>query len=295
MSPPRIDSHQHLWRLDRGDYRWLAADNPALAPLQRDFAPDDALPLLQAGGIQQVVLVQAADSEAETDFLLDIARSQPWVGGVVGWVDMTRPQSADTLARWAREPKFKGVRPMLQDLADDDWINHAPHPAALQALLDLGLRFDALVLPHQLPALLRFVRTWPTLPVVIDHAAKPQLAQGWPADWAAPWLTHMAQLAAQPQVLCKLSGLLTECAPGTADDLNNAVAVLQPVWQHLLASFGPQRLMWGSDWPVLTLAAPHARWLQISQALVAKLPAADQAAVWAGNAACYYGLDLNGG
>jgi L-fuconolactonase len=284
VTTPRIDSHQHFWQLARGDYTWLRADVPALAPLCRDFLPADLAPALQAHGVQQTVLVQAAATEQETEFMLALADPHDFIGGVVGWIDLSRAGTEHTLERWARHPKFKGVRPMLQDLPEADWIARAPRPEGVRALVSLGLRFDALVQPHHLEALLSFVHAHPELPVVIDHAAKPQLGQGWAGEWAGPWRTHMAALAACPQVMCKFSGLLTE-SPPHAD-----AHTLRPVWDSLLQWFGPQRLMWGSDWPVLTLAADYAGWVATSQALIGELSATEQAHVWQRSAARFYGL-----
>jgi L-fuconolactonase len=284
----RVDAHQHFWRLARGDYRWLRTDEPALAPLLRDFEPHDLQPLRAAHGIAQTVLVQAADSNAETDFLLELADRHGFIGGVVGWVDLTSAESIPTLERWAVHPKFKGVRPMLQDLPQHDWIVHAPRADVLEAIVRCGLRFDALVKPWHLEALLAFVQRHPALPVVIDHAAKPQLAQGWSDGWAEEWRRGMAALAKRPQVSCKLSGLLTEAAPLASVD--EGVAALRPVWDTLLAHFGAQRLMWGSDWPVLTLAASYERWVSISEALIGELPPAQQQMIWHDNARRFYAL-----
>lgn len=288
--PRRIDAHQHFWRTARGDYRWLRADDAALAPILRDFEPAHLRPLLAAHGVQQTVLVQAADSAAETDFMLGLASEHDFIGGVVGWVDLSRTESIAQLERWAEHPKFKGVRPMLQDLPDPQWIAHVPHPDVMRAMLRLKLRFDALVQPWHLGSLLAFVRAWPELPVVIDHAAKPQLALGWSDDWVAMWQRGLAELAALPGVECKLSGLLTECAGSRRQGGAAGIAALQPVVSLLLERFGPRRLMWGSDWPVLNLAADYAAWVSASDALLEGLGAAQRDAVLCGNALRFYGL-----
>ena len=280
----RIDAHQHLWRLARGDYRWLRADVPALAPIHRDFEPADLAPLLQRHGVNKTVLVQAADSTAETDFMLELAAAHDWIGGVVGWVDLAERDSVEALERWARQPKFKGIRPMLQDLPEDDWIATHPHADVMACLAALGLRFDALVLPRHLEALLQFVRRHPALPVVIDHAAKPRLDEGWNAVWAHAWRRDMAALAAHPNVMCKFSGLLTETR--SAEPL----PLIRPAWDDLLRWFGPQRLMWGSDWPVLNLAADYARWVELSDSLIGDLGAADQQRIRHDNAREFYAL-----
>ena len=286
----RIDAHQHFWRLARGDYGWLRRDVPALQPLFRDFLPDDLQPSMRRHHVAQTVLVQAAASEAETEFLLELAGAHDWIGGVVGWVDLSRRDAVDTLQRWSHDPKFKGVRPMLQDLPDADWIARMPHPDAVQALMDLGLRFDALVKPAQLAPLLEFVRRHPGLPVVVDHAAKPILSAGWDADWVARWEHDMAALAAHPQVTCKLSGLLTEADASQNRALPDAIDAVRPVWDRLLAWFGPGRLMWGSDWPVLNLAADFDRWIAVCDALIGTLPPAEQARIWHDNASRFYAL-----
>jgi L-fuconolactonase len=287
----RIDAHQHFWRPARGDYAWLRADVPGLAPLCRDFLPEHLQGTLAAHRVVQTVLVQAADSEAETAFMLDLAAAHDWIGGVVGWVDLSRPEAVVTLERWAHHPKFKGVRPMLQDLPEADWIARAPHPEVVRALVRLGLRLDALVKPWHLAPLLRFLRAWPELPVVIDHAAKPQLAQGWQAGWVRDWQLGMAEIASHPQVMCKLSGLLTEASAPARRSLAAALDTLRPVWDPLLEWFGPERLMWGSDWPVLTLAGDYTGWVALCEALMVGLPSDDQARVWQGNAIRFYGLD----
>ncbi|HEX4508624.1 MAG TPA: amidohydrolase family protein [Burkholderiaceae bacterium] len=287
---PRIDAHQHFWRRARGDYAWLREDVATLRPLLRDYQPADLQPLLAAGGVSRTVLVQAADTVAETQYLLDIATQHAIVGGVVGWVDLGRADAAGTLEQLARHPKFKGVRPMLQDLADVDWIASAPRADAVHALVRHGLRFDALVKTAHLPSLLHFVQAWPALPVVIDHAAKPDLVAGWGASWTPPWRRDMSALAAHPQVCCKWSGLVTELPASACGTLKTLVGALRPVWDTLLESFGPRRLLWGSDWPVLTLATTYDTWLEASATLVGELSADEQASVWAGAARGFYGL-----
>jgi len=285
----RIDSHQHFWRPARGDYTWLRADVPALAPLLRDFMPEDLAPLLQAHGVSRTVLVQAADSHAETDFMLDLAGSRDEIGGVVGWVELSRPDAAASLERMARHPKFKGVRPMLQDLPDDDWIARHPHLDAVSAMLTLGLRFDALVNPRHLPWLLQFAKRWPQLPMAIDHAAKPPVGAHGGEEFAR-WREDISALAALPQVCCKFSGLWTEAPPAMQRDADAVARAVRPVWEHLLEVFGPARLMWGSDWPVLTLAGDYAGWIAASEACIGGLSPHEQAEVWHGTARRFYGL-----
>ncbi len=286
----RIDAHQHFWQPARGDYAWLRPDDPAVAPLVRDFLPDELQPLLQAHGVARTVLVQAAESVAETEFMLALADRHDFVGGVVGWVDLARPDAPATLVRLAAHPALKAVRPMLQDLPDDDWILRAPRPEALRELLRLGLRFDALVKPRQLAALRRFVQDRPELPVVIDHAAKPPLAARWNDESMRAWRRDMAAFAQAPQVACKLSGLLTEMAAADRASRARAVEILRPVVDALLGWFGPARLMWGSDWPVLTLAGGYDDWVAIADELLAPLAVGERAQVLHGTARRFYGL-----
>jgi L-fuconolactonase len=287
---PRIDAHQHFWQPARGDYGWLAVDDPLLAPLQRDFLPADLAPALRAHEIASTVLVQAAPSVAETEFMLGLAARHDFVGGVVGWVDLAADAAPAQIERLAKRPALKGVRPMLQDLADADWIAHAPRPEAVRALLAHGLRFDALVKPPNLPALRRFVAAWPQLPVVIDHAAKPPLSCGWDEPAMQAWRRDMAALAGYPQISCKLSGLLTEMAAADRTSCARILERLRPVADALLAWFGPRRLMWGSDWPVLTLAAGYDEWVAVADALLASLSIDERSQVQQGTARRFYGL-----
>jgi L-fuconolactonase len=286
----RIDAHQHFWQLARGDYAWLRADDPGLAPLVRDFLPDALAPLLRTHAVTRTVLVQAADSVAETEYLLGLAAAHDFIAGVVGWVDLAAEDAAATLARLAADHRFKSVRPMLQDLPADDWIVDAPRPDALRTLQRLGLRFDALVRPRQLAPLARFVRTWPELPIVIDHAAKPPLVAAWNDEPMREWRRDMAALAAAPQVCCKISGLLTELGLQDRAAPARATERLRPVVDALLAWFGPERLMWGSDWPVLTLAGSYADWVSVSDTLLDSLSAGERAQVLHGTAQRFYGL-----
>jgi L-fuconolactonase len=286
----RIDSHQHFWRPSRGDYGWLRAGEPALAPLLRDFLPEHLEPMLHASGVARTVLVQAADSTAETDYLLELASRHAFIGGVVGWVDLGRRDAVQILERWARNPKFKGVRPMLQDMPDVGWIAHGPHPDAVRCMVELGLRLDALVNPAHLPALLSFVRQWPDLQVVIDHGAKPAMQAGSQAGWELGWHRAMSGFAALSQVSCKFSGLLTEMPQADRASFLDIVATLRPVWRALLEWFGPTRMMWGSDWPVLTLVGDYGKWLAVSEFLIEELPPEDQAHVWHGTAQRFYGI-----
>ena len=287
---PRIDAHQHFWQRARGDYDWLSDANADLAPLLRDFMPADLAPALARHGIGQTVLVQAAATVAETEFLLDIAQSDASVGAVVGWVDLAHAEGAREIERLAAHSALRSLRPMLQDLPDPQWIATAPHPDSVRKMVSSGLRLDALVRLQHLGALRRFARDWPTLPVVIDHAAKPPLHLAWNSEPMAAWRAGMAALAVLPHVRCKLSGLVTELPKEAASSPAACALALRPVFDVLLDQFGPARLMWGSDWPVVMLASSYDDWVAASDLLLAGLSADERAQVLHGTAHRFYGL-----
>jgi L-fuconolactonase len=226
------------------------------------------------------VLVQSQPNDADSDWLIALAGASEGVGAVVAWADLRAPDAGRRLAALAASPKVRGVRPMLQDLPPD-WILHPSCRAALSAMADFGLVLDALIRPRHLSAIATLAASLPALTIVVDHAAKPDLAGGDPA-MLAMWKATIAALARHPNVVCKLSGLVTEAGPDwTAERLRPAVG-------HLLACFGAERLIWGSDWPVVLLAADYAEWLATAESLLARLPAAARAAVFGGNAARVY-------
>lgn len=271
----RIDAHQHFWSLARGDYGWLT---PALGPIYRDFGPDDLASLLAAHGIERTILVQAAPTEAETAYLLDIAVKTPFVAGIVGWTDFDAPDVAERITTLAADPLLVGLRPMVQDIADDNWLARPALAPAFEAMAANGLVFDALLKPRHIPAMLTVLERHPNLACVIDHGAKPDLITG---DLAA-WRDGMSALAEHPRLTCKLSGLVTEASSDWT------LETLAPVVDHLLATFGPERLIFGSDWPVVTLRASYAQWIEAAEALLANLTEAQRIAVFGGNAQKLY-------
>ncbi|PZU08290.1 MAG: amidohydrolase [Sphingomonas sp.] len=275
----RVDAHQHLWTLARGDYGWLTPD---LGPIHRDFLPQDLRPEMEAAGISCGILVQAAPTEAETEYLLGIAAAHDWVAGVVGWIDLSAPGAPDRIAALARRRKLVGLRPMLHDLPDPGWILRADVQPALRAMATYDFVLDAVILPHQIGAIAATSDAHPGLTIVIDHAAKPAIAAGDLAEWAGA----IRGVATRRNVHVKLSGLLTE-APAGAD-----AAALYPVFATLVEAFTPARMLWGSDWPVLTLAADYAQWAAITDELLAGLVEHDRRAILGGNAARLYGLSI---
>lgn len=276
-----IDAHFHSWQLERGDYGWLT---PKLGRVYRDVGVDHWLAQAAPCGVQAGVLVQAAPTQAETEHLLALARRHPQVLGVVGWVDFLAPDAPQRIARLAAQPALKGLRPMLQDIDDTQWILQPAVEPALQAMVDHALVFDALVQPRHLKLLQQLAQRWPRLGIVVDHGAKPDIAK---AQWQ-PWAAEMADLARHASVSCKLSGLLTEAGP--APDL----AVVAPWAAWILQAFGPQRVLWGSDWPVLELASDYPTWWRQTQAALGPLDAASRAMVLGGTAQRVYGLKPSG-
>jgi L-fuconolactonase len=273
-----IDAHFHAWQIARGDYGWLT---PELSPLYRDVSVADWQAEAAPCGITGGVLVQAAPTEAETRFLLQLAAQNNAVLGVVGWVDWLAPDAAKRVRLLAQNVKLKGLRPMLQDIADPAWVLQSSVQPALLAMADCGLVFDALVKSAHLPHILTLAQRHPGLSIVIDHGAKPNIAAG---EWQ-PWADGIERVARETTATCKFSGLFTEAAPGTQG------ADLQRWADHLLACFGPERVLWGSDWPVLERSGKtYTDWWQTTQQLLARFSAAERGAILGGNAKRIYAL-----
>ena len=271
----RIDAHHHVWTLARGDYGWLTRD---LEPIYRDFSLSDLAAHLSAAGIDGTILVQAAPSEAETMFLLSIAQQAEVVRGVVGWTDFDAADGVARIDALAERKLLVGLRPMVQDIADDDWLLDPALAPLLAAMVGHGLIFDALVKPRHLPRLLRVIDSHPDLQFVLDHCGKPQLETG----EIALWQRDIALLAERPNIVCKLSGLATEAAADwQITDLREAV-------DHVRACFGSRRMVWGSDWPVINLAGGYAKWFEAAESLLADLSPDEKAAVFGGNAERIY-------
>lgn len=269
-----IDAHQHFWRIGRNAHSW---PTPDLTAIHRDFGPEDWTAVAAPLGFTGSVLVQSQPSDRDTDWLLDVAAVTETVKAVVGWTDLLAPDASERIALLARRPKLRGLRPMLQNLPADDWIVQPALAPAIEAMLARGLSLDALVFTRHLPHLRIFAQRWPQLPIVIDHAAKPPIAVG----ELDPWREEIAACAALPNVVCKLSGLLTEAAPEQGSE------TLATYVAHLIAAFGPERLMWGSDWPVLKLAGDFAGWFATADSL-ADLRGPERARLFGGTAASFY-------
>jgi L-fuconolactonase len=273
----RIDAHHHLWRPARGDYGWLT---PNLHALYRDFDAEDLEPMLRTANIDATILVQAAPTEAETEYLLAIAQQTSWIAGVVGWVDLAAPDAVTRVARLTKRSRLVGLRPMLQDLPDPNWILTPDVSDGIRAMATHGLVFDALVRETQLPAIAQLAELFPTLSIVLDHAGKP-LIDGSPS---LAWQGVMRALADLPNMSVKLSGLLTEAPVGSGPD------ILKPYVGWLFETFGPDRILWGSDWPVLNTAGTYQEWVAMTEALIGGLSAQAREAIWGGTAARIYGI-----
>ncbi|MBC8024867.1 MAG: amidohydrolase family protein [Steroidobacteraceae bacterium] len=277
----RVDSHQHFWRRERGDYTWLT---PELGPIYRDYLPADLEPQLATAGVGSTILVQAAATACETRFMLSLANDNNFIAGVVGWVDFESPDAPVTIAELACDPQLVGLRPMIQDIPDIDWMLRDGLAPAFEAMIDHGLVFDALVRPAHLSALRELIARYPELAVVLDHGAKPPIAaEKSAAGDLADWKRGIATLARETPIVCKFSGLVTEA--GSAD-----AAVLAECAEHLLECFGPRRLMWGSDWPVCELVCSYTEWCRTTELLLAKLGPAERALIYSDTARATYGI-----
>lgn len=270
-----VDAHHHFWDPARGDYHWMS---PEVDVLFRPYGPGQLKPLMERHAIQRSLLVQAACTDAETDWLLAHAAAAQWVAGVVAWVNFTSACAPARIAELAATGMVVGLRPMVQDIADDDWLIRADLAPAVFALAEHRLVFDALTFPRHLPRLCAFRDRFPDPVMVLDHGSKPFIAAG----TLDPWRADVAAFAARPRTYVKLSGLVTEAAPNwTVDDL-------RPYVDHLLDCFGPDRMMWGSDWPVVEVAGGYDRWREATEILLEDLSDQERAAIYGGTAAQVY-------
>ncbi len=275
----KIDSHQHFWKVTRGDYHWM---NPDVPVLYRDYLPEDLRGILQECGIDKTILVQAAQTTAETSFLLELAGVHDFIAGVVGWLDLESRTFPEQFAQFCANPKFIGIRPMLQDLPEDDWILRPRVIEALRLIARADFPFDFLTYTRHLPHVLKVLELVPQLRAVIDHASKPEIK----AKKLEPWKTLMAEAARHPNLYCKVSGMITE-----ADQQNWTTADLRPYVDHLVETFGWQRLMFGSDWPVCRLAGEYEQVLSaFHETLAPHLNERSRAAIFGANAERFYKL-----
>ena len=276
----RIDAHQHFWSYSAAEYPWIGKGMERLA---HDHLPKDLATLAAAEGIGGTVAVQARQSLEESRWLLELADASPLIRGVVGWVDLRSTHVVDQLREVAEHPKFVGVRHVVQDEPDPRFLLGESFLHGIGKLATFGLTYDLLLYPQQLPAAAEFVGRFPEQPFVLDHLAKPRIKAG----ELDPWRHDLKALAAHGNVLCKLSGMVTE-----ADWQGWKRADFTPYLEVALETFGPKRLMIGSDWPVCTLAAGYPDTIGIVRDFLAPLAAAEREAIEGGNAARFYALDV---
>ncbi len=280
----KVDSHQHFWDPGRASYPWMTDE---VAPIRRAFGPADLRPLIDRHGFQRTILVQTRSSTAETEEFLAAAAAERFIGGVVGWVDLADPAVADEIARLRAGPGGEwlvGIRHQVHDEPDPEWLARADVRRGLEAVSAAGLAYDLLVRPRELPAAFDAAAALPDLRFVMDHIGKPRIATA----EIEPWASLLGSLAELPNVSCKLSGMVTE-----ADWSSWTTVDLHPFVDVVLEAFGPERLLFGSDWPVCLLAASYDRVVQATHELLAGLSESERDRVFGDSAAEVYGLDAD--
>jgi len=275
----RIDSHQHFWIYEPKEYPWITDE---LAAIRKDYLPEDLRPLLESLGFDGCVAVQARPSTRETQWLLELADEHSFIKGVVGWVDLTAPDVREQLEEFARHPKLKGIRHLLQDEPDDAYMLRPDFKRGIGVLGEMGLVYDLLLFPRHLPYAVELVSQFPEQQFVLDHLAKPPIKEG----RLSPWREEIRRLAALPNVVCKLSGMVTE-----ADWHGWRKEDFTPYLDVVLEAFGPRRLMIGSDWPVCTLAGEYRPVMEIVIDYISQLSEDEQADILGRNAVRVYRLE----
>jgi len=275
----KIDAHQHFWQFDPVRDAWIT---PAMAAIRRDFRPADLAPLLQRHGFAGCVAVQASQAEAETEFLLGLAAAHDFIRGVVGWVDLRAANVAERLAYYRQFGVLKGFRHILQGEADRALMLTPEFRRGIGALAEHGFTYDLLIQPDQLPFAAQLAAAFPRQRFVVDHLAKPYIKAG----EIMPWVKDLRELAALGNVSCKVSGLVTE-----ADWHRWQPTNFRPYLDAAFEAFGPQRLLYGSDWPVCEVAGGYGPALSVVEAYLNGFSAEEQARFWGGNATAFYGLE----
>ena len=273
----KLDSHQHFWHYKAEEYDWMG---PGMEDLQSDHLPANLFPLLAAARIDGTIAVQARQTLEETRWLLSLARQHAFIKGVVGWVDLCSPDVREQLARFSVDRKLVGVRHVVHDEADDKFMLQESFIRGIGALAEFGLTYDLLLFPQHLPVSCELVARFPEQPFVLDHIAKPFIKDG----VLVPWDADLRRLATFPNVVCKVSGMVTEAAWNAWEP-----ADFRPYLDVVFEAFGAERMMFGSDWPVCTVAASYREVVSIVTDYFEGLSADERAAVWGGTAARFYG------
>ena len=276
---PVVDSHHHFWEIDRFDYSWMSEGSP----LSTDYGPNDLEPLIKGAGVDYTVIVQAVSSPDEARWLLEMAEQHEFIAGVVGWVDLTDPEVGYTLDELQRSKYFKGVRHIWEGEDDPGWIVNSGAIVGLKELVRRNLSFDFLAKPANLPFIPQVMDQIPDLRAVVDHIAKPLIAD----HVVEPWLSDMRKVASINGMHCKISGMVTE-----ADLQNWTIDDLRPYVHHVLGMFGADRLMFGSDWPVSTLASEYRTVAEVARGILASLSPAAKADIFGGTATRFYRLGV---
>ena len=271
----KIDSHQHFWSYDEQQYPWIPKDTL----LHRDWLPKDLEPLLAKAGLDGCVAVQARQTVGESHWLLTLADQAPMIKGVVGWVDLQSEVVEEQLAQLAKHPKLVGVRHIVEDEPDVDFMLRPNFLRGLSKLIQFNLAYDILIYPKQLPAAITLAREFPEQPFVLDHIAKPFIKDG----VLSPWREQIRELAASPNVWCKVSGMITEANHATWQS-----AEFKPYLDVVFAVFGEDRLMYGSDWPVCLLAGSYERTFELVDAYTRQLTHSAREKLFGGNACRFY-------
>lgn len=272
---PVIDAHQHFWKYHPDTHRWIDEE---MAVIRKDFLPADLAPILKQNGVDGCIAVQADQSEAETDFLVSLAGSNDWIKGVVGWVDLCADDIRERLQHYRQAPVVKGFRHILQ-AEDPSFMLQPAFLRGIGALQAYGFTYDILIYPRHLPAAQQLVQQFPDQFFVIDHIAKPGIRKGNREDWGK----DIQAIAAFPNLYCKVSGMVTEAnwSSWQKEDL-------YPYLDIVTEAFGTSRLLYGSDWPVCLLAASYERMMEPVKEYYSNFSAAEQAALFGGNAAAFY-------
>ena len=275
LSDMRLDAHQHFWKFDAADYPWIQAD----WPIRRDFLPDDLWPLLRQYEIEGCIAVQARQTLEETRWLLELAKQHPFIKGVVGWVDLRSDSIEKDLGQLAKDPKFVGVRHVVQDEPDDQFMLGPEFMRGIGCLKPFNLTYDLLITPRQLPVAIELVKAFPTQAFVVDHLAKPHIRQ----RSLSPWREQIREIANSPNVFCKISGMVTE-----ADWALWQAADLEPYLDVVFDAFGGNRVMFGSDWPVCLLSSSYQGVFGVVENCLARMNESQRRGILGGNCARFY-------
>ncbi len=277
-----IDAHHHLWEYNSRDHAWMTGP---MEPLSHNFLAPELEKVMHESGIDGTVAVQASQNIEETEWLLRLAANHPFIHGVVGWVPLIDPAVDSTLEQLAGNPHLKSIRHVLQSEPDERYMLREDFNRGVSLLRNYGLAYDILIFERHLPQTMQFVDRHPNQIFVLNHIAKPRIC-----DRAiSPWREQMTELAERENVYCKVSGMVTE-----ADWSNWTIADLRPYFDVVRAAFGPKRLMFGSDWPVVTLAGGYSKWMAAFCSLIKELSEEEQARIRSGTAIAAYGLNVTG-